>query len=85
MDGFKMVTATSDPLTHKLFNYLYKSGLRFGVTGNSAWFSLHNRFVTVYRLSLKSWEVTYLSHTYHFHNQSELIEWIESQRRWDSD
>lgn len=76
---------TGKPFSQNLFNYLYKSGFRFGVTGNSAWFSLHNHFVSVYRLSLKSWEVTYLSHTYHFHSQSELIEWIENQRGHGND
>lgn len=68
------------PYSKALVDYFYSSGMRFGFTPDSAWFNMHGHFVTLIRLSLKSWEVYYLSHTYQFYNQSELLEWIEDKR-----
>ena len=73
---------TLKPYSQRLIDYFYKSGMRFGVTFDSLWFNMHGHFATVIRLSFKSWEIYYLSHTYKFYNQSEMIEWIEDQRRY---
>lgn len=69
------------PYSHRLIDYFYKSGIRYGVTLDSMWFNMHGHLVSIIRLTQKSWEVCYLSHTYKFYNQSELIEWIENQRK----
>lgn len=68
------------PYSKRVIDYLYGSGMRFGFTLDSAWFNMHGHFVTLIRLSQKSWEVYYMSHVYRFNNQSELITWIENQR-----
>lgn len=70
------------PYTLSLIDYFYNSGMRFGFTLDSGWFNIHGQFVTLIRLSRKSWEVYYMSHTYRFYSQSELIEWIEDQRKY---
>ena len=69
------------PYSRALLDYLAASGMRFGITLDSLWFNMHGRFVSVIRLSKKSWEIYYMSHTYRFYNQSELIAWIEKQRK----
>jgi len=69
------------PYSQRLIDYLYKSGMRCGITFDSLWFNMHGRLISVYRISYKSWEVRYMSHTYKFYNQSEMIEWIEDQMR----
>lgn len=69
------------PYSQRLIDYLYLSGMRFGITLDSLWFNMHGSFVNVIRTSYKSWEVYYMSHAYKFYNQSEMIEWIENQRR----
>lgn len=56
--------------------------MRFGFTLDSIWFNMHGRFATIIRLSQKSWEVHYMSHIYMFYNQSEMIGWIEDQRKY---
>lgn len=56
--------------------------MRCGITLDSMWFNMHGRFVTINRLSQKSWEVYYMSHIYKFYNQSEMIEWIEDRRKY---
>lgn len=71
--------------SQRLIDYFCKSGMRCGITPDSMWFDMHGHFVTVIRLSHKSWEVHYMSHTYRFYNQSEMIEWIEDQRRYGND
>ena len=71
--------------SQRLIDYFYKSGMRCGITSDSMWFYMHGHFATVIRLSYKSWEVYYMSHTYKFYNQSEMIEWIEDQRRYGND
>lgn len=70
------------PYSPRLVDYLYNSGMRFGFTLDSLWFNMHGRFVSVIRLSKKSWEICYMSHVYRFYNQSEMIEWIENQRKY---
>lgn len=72
---------TLKPYSQRMIDYFYKSGMRCGITPDSLWFNMHGRFVSVYRTSYKSWEVFYMSHIYKFYNQSEMIEWIEDQRR----
>ena len=69
------------PYSQRLIDYFYNSGMRCGIAHDSSWFNMHGRFVSVYRISYKSWELFYMSHTYKFYNQSEMIEWIEDQRR----
>lgn len=66
----------------RLVNYFYQSGMRFGFTPDHVWFNMHGRFVTVIRLSQKRWQLYYMSHVYNFYNQSELIEWIDDQRKY---
>ena len=73
---------TLKPYSQRLIDYFYKSGMRCGITPDSLWFNMHGRFVSVYRVSYKSWGVFYMSHTYRFYSQSEMIEWIEDQRRY---
>jgi len=70
------------PYSQRLVDYFYKSGMRFGFTLDSMWFNMHGHFASLFRLSSKSWELYYMSHAYRFYNQSELIEWIENQRRY---
>lgn len=70
------------PYSQRLIDYLYNSGMRFGFTLDSMWFNMHGHFVSLFRLTQKSWELHYMSHVYQFYNQSELIEWIEDQRRY---
>ena len=76
---------TLRPLSQKLINYFYRSGMRFGFTSESAWFNMHGRFATIIRLSQKRWQVHYMSHDYIFYNQSEMIEWIDDQRKYGDD
>jgi hypothetical protein len=73
------------PYSQRLVDYFFKSGIRFGVTLDSLWFNMHGHFVNVNRISNKSWEVYYISHLYRFYSQSELIDWIEDQRRYGND
>lgn len=70
------------PYTSTLINYFYNSGMCFGFSLDSTWFILHTQFASLIRLTQKSWEVHYMSHTYKFYNQSELIEWIEDLRKY---
>lgn len=72
---------TLKPYSHELIDYLYNSGMRFGVTPDSVWFSMHGHFITIIRLSFKTWEIYYMSHTYRFYSKTEMFEWIEDQRR----
>lgn len=76
---------TLKPYSQRLIDYFYKSGMRCGITPDSLWFNMHGRFVTVIRKSCKSWEIYHMSHTYTFYNQSEMIEWIDDQRRYGND
>nr|DAK81918.1 MAG TPA: hypothetical protein [Caudoviricetes sp.] len=73
---------TLKPYSQRLIDYFYKSGMCCGITPGSTWFSMHGCFVSVNRISYKLWEVCYMSHTYRFYSQSEMIEWIEDQRRY---
>lgn len=73
---------TLKPYSQRLIDYFYESGMRCGITPDSLWFNMHGQFISVCRLSYRLWEVFYMSHTYAFHNQSEMIEWIEDQRRY---
>lgn len=73
------------PYSSRLIDYFYNSGMRFGFNLDSAWFALHGQFATLIRLSQKSWELYYASHTYKFYNQSDLIEWIEDLRKYGND
>lgn len=73
---------TLKPYSQRLIDYFYKSGMRCGITPDSLWFNMHGHFISVCRISYKSWEVFYMSHIYKFYNQSEMIEWIEDQRRY---
>lgn len=73
------------PLSQKLINYFYRSGMRFGFTSYYAWFNMHGRFATIIRLSQNRWKVHYMSHDYIFYNQSEMIEWIDDQRKYGDD
>lgn len=72
---------TLKPYSQRLIDYFYKSGMRYGITLDSLWFNIHGHFASIIRLTQKSWELHYLAHTYRFHNQSEMIEWIEKQRK----
>lgn len=76
---------TLRPLSQRLIDYFYWSGMRFGFTSESAWFNMHEHFATITRLSQKTWKVHYMSHAYIFYNQSEMIEWIEDQRKCGDD
>lgn len=73
------------PYSYRLIDYLYNSGMRFGVTLDSTWFNMHGHFVSVIRLSFKSWEIYYMSHSYRFYNCTEMLEWIEDQRGYGND
>lgn len=70
------------PYSQRLIDYFYKSGMRCGITLDSLWFNMNDHFATINRLSQKSWKLQYMSHTYKFYNQSEMIEWIEDQRKY---
>lgn len=73
------------PYSQTLIDYFYKSGMRCGITPDSLWFNMHGDLVTVNRISHKSWKLHYMSHNYRFYNQSEMIEWIDDQRRHGDD
>lgn len=70
------------PYSLRLINYLYALGMRFGFTSDSLWFNMHGHLVTVNRLTQKTWELYYMSHVFKFYSQSEMIEWIEDQRKY---
>lgn len=70
------------PYSLRLIDYLHASGMRFGFTLDSMWFNMHGHFVSVYRLTQKTWEIYYMSHTFKFYSQSEMIDWIEDQRKY---
>lgn len=69
------------PYSQRLIDYLYKSGMRCGITPDYLWFTICGRTAYVNRISYKSWKLCYMSHVYKFYNQSEMLEWIEDQRR----
>ena len=83
MDWFSgVILRDLKPYSQRLVDYLYRSGMRFGFTFDSIWFNMHGRLATINRLSQKSWKLYYMSHIYKFYNQSEMIEWIEDQRKY---
>ena len=82
MVGFAMVMrGVLNPYSKRLIDCLYMSGMRCSITPDCLMFNIHGRPVNINRISYKSWELYYMSHTYKFYNQSEMIEWIEDQRR----
>lgn len=65
----------------QLLEYLWKSGIHFNFAGDHLHFNLNCHYLTVRRLTAKTWQVCYFFHMYHFVSQAELIEWIEKQRK----
>lgn len=76
---------TLKPYSQRLIDYFYDSGVRCGITPDYLWFYIHGRTAYVNRITCKSWKLHYMSHNYRFYNQSEMIEWIDDQRRYGND
>nr|DAN01218.1 MAG TPA: hypothetical protein [Caudoviricetes sp.] len=68
-----------------LVEYLWKSNIHFNFRGDHFHFNLNCHYVTVHRLTAKTWAICCLFHTYYFTSQLELIEWLEDQRDEEND
>lgn len=74
-----------DSFPRLLVEYLWRSGIHFNFVGDHLHFNMNYHYTTLRRLTTKTWQVCYFFHVYYFNSQTELIEWIDEQRRRAND